>query len=169
MVDVGMELIGACCCVLLYSVLSMGAFLLLPRPSRFPLGSPRLYFHFTLGIPAPPSSQPPPSLVLFPLLPEQDQGLTASVLSPWLWFIYSWTFPTEQFLPSAPYNRCARISQVCCVLLTPCSPRSGPQCCNSYHCGMRGLPGAYGYPRPRSDPLPSSPRLRNWRTLRGFH
>lgn len=65
MVEVGMELMGACCCVLLYSVLSVRAFLLLPLPLPLPLGSPRLYFHFTLGIPAPPSSQPPPSFVLF--------------------------------------------------------------------------------------------------------
>lgn len=62
MVEVGRELMEACCCVL-YSVLSVGAFLPLPRPLPLPLRI--LYFHFTLGIPAPPSSQPPPSLVLF--------------------------------------------------------------------------------------------------------
>lgn len=36
MVEVGMELMGACCCVLLYSVLSVGPSFCRPAPSRFP-------------------------------------------------------------------------------------------------------------------------------------
>lgn len=53
-------------------------------------------------------------------------------------------------------------------LFTVRSPNSGPQCSDSHHCGVCGLPGAHGHPGPGAHPLPSPPCVRDRRAPRGL-